>query len=186
MKNRKVLESFTELEEIQRKNNEYLSYITKHLKYVRDTYDKEIAPIRSKVNISKYFTDDYYIYSIDKCYENILIHDLSKRSQEEFDAYRKRFYPTEREKSEKWEEIKNDFRVAWVHHYKNNPHHVEYWNGKDMELCYILELYCDWKSVSLLKGDNPYKFYVTSEERSLMSKRTREVLEELFSILGYN
>ena len=185
MKNRKVLESYTELEEIQRNTDAYLDYISKHIKYLRDTYDNEILPIRESNNISKYFTDDYYIYSVDKCYENILSHDISKRSQEEFDAYRKRFYPTEKEKSEKWDEIKKNFHTAWVHHYRNNPHHVEYWDGKDMELCYILELYCDWKSVSLLKGGNPYRFYQTCEERNLMSERTREVLEELFKILGY-
>ena len=65
MKNRKVLESYTELEEIQRNTDAYLDYISKHIKYLRDAYDDEILPIRSKTNISKYFTDDHYIYSID-------------------------------------------------------------------------------------------------------------------------
>ena len=61
MKNRKVLESYTELEEIQRNTEAYLDYISKHIKYLRDTYDNEILPIRESNNISKYFTDDYYI-----------------------------------------------------------------------------------------------------------------------------
>ena len=182
---RKVLESFTELEEIEIKTREYLDYINRHIEFLNKVFDEDIWPLRDKKNISRYFTDSFYIDAIDKCKENILEHDLSKRTNDEFYAYRERFYPTERERSEKWDEILKSFHPAWVHHYRNNPHHAEYWNGKDMELCYILELYCDWKSVSLLKGGNPYKYYLTSDERNIMSENTRNVLEELFKILGY-
>lgn len=188
---RKVLESFTEQEEIDIKTKEYLEYINKHLFLLYRAFEEEILPIGDRNNISKYFSDREYIDAINKCEENLPLHDLSKRSKEEFESYRKRFYPTEKEKLE-FDSIKKDFHNAWVHHYKNNPHHVEYWctDGlnpeRDMELCYILELYCDWKSVSILKGGNPYKFYISSEERKMMTEKTRKVLEELFSILGYS
>lgn len=69
----------------------------------------------------------------------ILSHDDSKYSVEEYYAYDLYFYGS----------FKNE---AWNHHIHNNPHHWQYW-VIPMPLNYIIEMICDWWSFSFRKGD---------------------------------
>ena len=55
-------------------------------------------------------------------YEQILKHDNSKYESEEFNAYRKNYFPVNTEEKEL---DKKDFEAVWGHHWTSNRHHWE-------------------------------------------------------------
>lgn len=82
-------------------------------------------------------------------------HDLSKNSDEEYDAYDRYFYGNKSYKTTR------DFNYAWLHHIHNNPHHWQYWvlqndDGSEevleMPKKYAIEMICDWWSFSWKTG----------------------------------
>ena len=97
--------------------------------------------------------------------DNILKHDLSKLSPEEFYGYRYYFFTTEGEEKEanhiglsgKYY-FKNRFKEAWRHHYANNPHHPEFHNYK-MSKIHMLEMCLDWVAMSLKFKNNPLDYF---------------------------
>lgn len=124
------------------KDREYANYIEEHLNNVQKAFNelcnKEIPEIQEYLN---------------ELHQKIKNHDNSKYSDEEFDAYRKNFYPINDEEKE---ENKANFDKAWEHHYRNNDHHWQYWtdddknlkpfneqNEREVRLAY-LEMICDW------------------------------------------
>ena len=91
--------------------------------------------------------------------ENIKNHDASKTSKEEYDAYDKYFYGINRTY-----EVVQAFRLAWLKHIHNNPHHWQHWilinddpeegiMPMDIPEEYIIEMVCDWWSFSFSKGN---------------------------------
>ena len=56
-------------------------------------------------------------------YTQILLHDQSKESPEEYTAYDDYFYRG----GHATKEEKEAFDYAWNHHIANNPHHWQYW-----------------------------------------------------------
>ena len=96
----------------------------------------------------------------------IIIHDDSKWSDEEYDAYDEYFYGAGKNE--------NEFNYAWLHHIHNNPHHWQYWllredDGDTIPLevpyNYIIEMVLGWWSFSW-KQDNLkeiFKWYDTNK-----------------------
>ena len=139
-----------------------------------------------------------------KLAEDIMVHDESKYSDEEFDGYIARFY-NENEKAQTQEEIalnKEKFDEAWKHHYQNNSHHPMYWKTHhynqetdtietmeeglyDMPLFAIYHMICDWQAMSDAKGNTVVQWYTTKadKEKASMTKNTREKVEYILSIL---
>ena len=86
-------------------------------------------------------------------WNNLTHHDLSKYSEDEFDAYAEHFYGRTQGK-----EDDVDFDYAWLHHIHHNPHHWQYWvipahdekEFKILDMPYptIIEMICDWWSFS--------------------------------------
>lgn len=88
------------------------------------------------------------------------MHDNSKYSEEEYDAYDAYFYGESKSKK-----VINNFNLAWLNHIHKNPHHWQHWilieddpQTKDDVLIeipnlYIFEMICDWWSFSWQKGD---------------------------------
>jgi hypothetical protein len=147
---------------------------------------------KEDLELSSCSVEDFKI-AIQEAASNIESHDESKYTDIEFEPYRLKFYPTEDENEilksgdERLQQV-SDFAAAWEHHYKNNPHHPKYWvekDGtiKDMELKYIIEMICDWMSF----GDDIREWYQNKakDEKNAMSARTKEIVEELLSII-YN
>lgn len=88
--------------------------------------------------------------------EQLAIHDASKRSKEEYEAYAIHFQGGGTEPKR--------FAMAWLHHIHNNPHHWQYWmfcdgyklkdsgihNGTlPMPSNYVLEMVADWMGSSM-------------------------------------
>lgn len=95
--------------------------------------------------------------------QRVILHDISKFKTEEFDAYRKHFYPIN--KKEKENNLEN-FERAWQHHYDVNAHHWQHrrhnteFNKNDPEqVVNVLENICDWIAVGYTYKNRPYQYY---------------------------
>lgn len=128
----------------------------------------------------------------------ILMHDNSKTSKEEYAAYREYFYGGNRS----FLEVTN-YQKAWLHHIHNNPHHWQHWvlinDDQDegevaLEMPYecIIEMICDWWAFSWQKGDlsEIFSWYDKHQNYIKLASGTRRIVEdilwELRDRLGYN
>ena len=182
----KLLESIqrvlNENDDIKKKEEEYLDYINTHKANVEKAWD-----------IIKEFDNSYIqnnLYDLDR---NIKDHDNSKYDDEEFEYYRKKYFPiNDDEASEVMDKIQDIF---WLH-YSKNPHHWEYWLDENKELDYTkhnednidntvmmayIEMFCDWASFGL-KQDNPREvrsWYINEKPKMTLFPAEQEVLEDI-------
>jgi hypothetical protein len=114
-------------------------------------------------------------------------HDESKFSEEEFEPYAQKWFGDKKKTRE--------YELAWEHHYLNNEHHPEYWDGEDMPYIYILEMICDWGSFSIASGDlgELSEFYYNKAKEDTeknLSEATQEIIEDILvkinSVAGVN
>lgn len=157
----------------------YKRYVDEHIENVNKAFS-EFGPALCKA------------LSIDlgRLKEMIEIHDQSKYSEEEFEGYRKYFYPTHLEDSEDLN--KYAFDLAWNHHVKNNPHHPEFWVRQDedtgelipedMPNTFIAEMLLDWQAMGYKFGDNAYQYWNSDKCKKFLSPATREKVESVISI----
>lgn len=76
----------------------------------------------------------------------LVLHDLSKLSPQEFPHYARRFYG----------DGDNDdaFERCWLHHQNHNPHHWQWWIDRStglavpMPMHYVREMVADWLAAS--------------------------------------
>ena len=107
-------------------------------------------------------------------------HDASKYSTDEFIPYAHFFYGNGRT-----QEVRDNFKKAWQHHWKNNPHHPEWWNMRDMSNEHIVEMICDWWSFGW-KNNNMqelFDYYKSTDKRQYMSENTKKVLAKKMKML---
>ena len=91
----------------------YGKYVKEHIRNVQKGYDyivENIPEVLDKLEIPKNEMD-----------RQINLHDRSKWSSAEFDAYAEHFYGKNKGKAED-----PDFDEAWKYHYQRNPHHPEF------------------------------------------------------------
>lgn len=150
-------------------SKEYTNYILEHCENVRKAYDFLVE--------HKIIKDEYPQY--------IIHHDLSKWTNEEFEAYDDYFYGKSKTK-----DIKDAFNYAWLHHIHNNPHHWQYWvliNDEDgtqaleMPEAYIIEMFCDHAAFSFKSGnlEEIEKWYKDHKLNMIWHKNTKVMYENL-------
>lgn len=135
----------------------YDAYINTHISNVQQAYQELLA--------GHYFEGVFDMQVLEDAFHKVLpYHDESKWGSKEYDGYRQYFYPTDDEVvGESSKGSREVFKLAWLHHMHNNPHHWDYWclldedaNGvmaNEMPDEYIIEMLCDWCSFSVDKGD---------------------------------
>ena len=166
---------FKELK-IKRKEKQYKKYIQHHLKNIQIAYQEEIVN-----NPNTYLLIDKEL--LKKLYKRVLTHDKSKYSMEEFNAYRKNFYPINNKEKE---ENKKDFEKAWEHHWNNNSHHWEYRQNKqyfninnDEEVLDVLENILDWIAMGYKFKDRPTDYYEKNKDKIILCDKERAYLEHV-------
>ena len=110
------------------------------------------------------------------------MHDNSKFSKEEFEPYRRRFYPTSFEV--RIDDNDYEFNNAWKHHYMNNPHHPEFWidhdgMAMDMDDEYIVEMVMDWLAMSRYFNSDMVEWYYSEGKNNNFSDITRSKVEKI-------
>ena len=173
-------------------NKQYLDYIKEHKENVTkafEIYGTLMIDLLYDDNINKLLTWE-------RLYEKIkYTHDDSKYETEEFEAYRRKYFPHNGE-----EPISDyEFNKAWLHHIHNNPHHPEYWiyqdyeelnsNGKSQIFYYqmdndaIIEMLCDWIAMSYKFNNKVYDWYRESNTGKILNKDTRFIVEIILNAI---
>lgn len=116
-----------------------------------------------------------------KLWDRALDHDNSKYDKEEFEPYRKNYFPINEE------EKKNNrkaFQEAWQHHIQNNDHHWQHrinWKDEDFDMnteLACLENIMDWLAVGYVFHDRPVDYYESHKEEITLPKKQRAFIEK--------
>jgi len=159
---------------------QYNKYLTQHISGVQQSFNLAREALINKG------VDPVVV---DYCARMLIgMHDSSKYSSEEYDAYCTYFYGP----GKKTKEVEQDFDRAWLHHQKCNPHHWQYWvlirdEGElvpmDMPTEYIIEMLCDWNSFSQRNPESTAKkWYYDNKDKMIFSEDTRKIIEDLLEI----
>ena len=159
--------NISENQKIQEKR--YKEYIDNHKKNVIETWEE----LKKNKIIHDFILKESQNENIDKILDkNVALHDNSKYGEEEWEPYRKRFYPVnEQEKKSS----KKEFGKAWAHHKKVNTHHHEHWEeinqNEKMPFTDVVEMCCDWISMSKVLGGTALSWYNAQKNIFLGSKQ---------------
>jgi hypothetical protein len=162
--------------ELDVKETEYTEYVNKHIKTVQAIWEY-IQPLLT----GKYWLEETFLGVVDRAIKE---HDKSKFSNDEFNAYRQWFYPTEKELVEQ-DFRHSEFMKAWNHHQNLNKHHWEYWvficdcdktTALEMPLGAILEMLCDWTAMSLKNGNKPSDWFFSNRFKMKLHEKNVETI----------
>lgn len=165
-------------------SKEYDEYLSQHIENVQKGYWWMVSHgiIPPEIN--------YVRSSLD-----ILDHDASKRSPEEYEAYDDYFYGKEGRDEDDIRVINDTFDYAWLHHIHNNPHHWQYWvlleddegaykpKALMMPEEYMYEMIADWWSFSWKDGNlkEIFDWWKDHEKKMLLHPETRKMVEDVLS-----
>jgi len=162
------------------KEKEYLNYITEHKSNVHDALVEMVM-----CEELAYLWEDENFYN--KMIDRIVDHDKSKFEAEEFNAYRKYFYPINEEEKEL---AKEEFEKAWQHHLENNDHHWQHRTNaveftEETQLA-ILENVCDWLAMGYKFDNRPYNYYEKNKKEIILPEKDKKFLEMVIYALEKN
>lgn len=191
-------ENMNEGREVLAKEQEYFEYITDHINNVKKMYQDifvhNIGVLQTD-NISRSQFKD----AIMSIKEDIMNHDSSKFSDEEFEGYRIKYYPTQREQKNMNDDIlyadsiSKNMDKAWKHHIECNNHHPQFWcldqnkeirTPMDMELGAIIHMICDWEAMSYHFKTDILEWYSNADqEKSYMTFQTKMYVEDILRLI---
>lgn len=119
-------------------------------------------------------------YIISDIFQRAVVHDNSKFSPEEFEAYEAAFPELQRYAygTEEFKSALRKIKPAIAHHYQANDHHPEHFEHGvvDMHLVQLFEMVCDWLAAS----ERSQTDFVTGLE---MNKERFHIDDQLFEII---
>lgn len=170
---------------------QYRAYLNKHIPNTQAVWETILRPeVQSEL-------DDDVLALIDKL---IREHDLSKYSIDEWEGYLDHFYPDDGDPKNP-KEVEIAYKLAWLHHLHNNPHHWNHWvlldddgSGKpeaiDMPLEHVLCMLSDWGSFrygSPPTEDDEFKttedWYNGNKKHMIMTDTTKKLVEKYIKFL---
>lgn len=160
----------------KRKEKEYIKYTERHKENVENAFIEMVM-----CPDMQFIPWEFYHVEL---YDQVIVHDDSKYSEEEFEAYRRNFYPVNEEEKEL---NKEDFEKAWKHHYESNRHH---WECRQYDECPddklskeqmldCLENVLDWMAMGYTFNDRPYQFYEKNKEKIKLPTAERNFIEKV-------
>lgn len=178
----RINKNMSEEDLIEEKTNDYIDYIATHKKNVEKAWD-----------YVKKIDNPYIRDNLDIIEDNIKRHDESKYESDEFEWYRKKYFPINDEEAN---EVMDKINEVFELHYSRNPHHWEYWLDDDKELDYsrhsdeevdndvmiaYIEMLCDWASFGL-KQNKPREvrsWYINEKPKMKLFPAEQEILEDI-------
>ena len=178
----RINKNMSEEDLIEEKTNDYIDYIATHKKNVEKAWD-----------YVKKIDNPYIRDNLDIIEDNIKQHDESKYQYDEFEWYRKKYFPINDEEAN---EVMDKINEVFELHYSRNPHHWEYWLDDDKELDYsrhsdeevdndvmiaYIEMLCDWASFGL-KQNKPREvrsWYINEKPKMKLFPAEQEILEDI-------
>ena len=117
----------------------------------------------------------------EKLWVRALEHDDSKFEKEEFEPYRKHYFPIDKNEYLDNQEL---YSKAWEHHKRANDHHWQArvnWKDEDFDIeteLACLENIMDWLAVGYACGDRPYEYYEEHKNTITLPKKQIEFMEK--------
>ncbi|OHT01479.1 hypothetical protein TRFO_31708 [Tritrichomonas foetus] len=157
------------------KVSEYREYIKNHIANVQASW---------KI-LQSQFPQDCFVSDAElkqRITNRVQNHDASKFFDDEFNGYRKFFYP-----SYKGEKNYDDFQLAWKTHYSRNDHHWEHWldeNGNPRDrgnarIETLVEMVCDWMAMGMQFGNTAGDYYLKNKNTIKLLQEDRAFVEHL-------
>jgi hypothetical protein len=135
---------------------EYWDYLQEHLSNVKKAHKTALLIFSDIPTVaSAAFQQDLQL-EVDN-------HDMSKFTETEWAPYRDRFILKKRDVPE--------FKAAWEHHKKYNPHHWETWTQELHSPCWMLHAVhnvIDWMAMALKFGDTAHFYYEKNKSTILI------------------
>lgn len=153
----------------------YYQYIEQHKKNIL----KAFYELLQCKDLQWLILDDHILNPL---WLRALDHDNSCYEKEEFDYYRKHYFPID---ANEWSKNEPNFEKAWEHHKKNNDHHWEYrQNWKDEDFNIHTELAClenilDWMAISYEHNDRISEYYEVYKNRVKLPKKQKDFIEKI-------
>lgn len=155
-------------------------------------FEKYVDSHRSKVadNAKKLYDNNFIDYEI---YQDIATnHDLSKYEEPEFTPYSRQQELFSLYGKDARNYIDDEIRDAVTHHFKNNPHHPEYWSKEfkrfgekitmhvnNMPERYVIEMVCDWTAMGSQNGNCAREWYEkVGKRRWIFDKATADLTDK--------
>lgn len=146
------------------KTRAYLDYLEEHLENVR----KAFIELSKACDGMWWVGDDFTWHTIRA---DVICHDISKFSADEFVQYRQCFYPVS-----DTEKKASSIESAWEHHKAENHHHHEtVQNFMD-----VVHMVIDWTAMGYKFGDTAQEFYEKNREKIHLSYEQTEFMYEIF------
>ena len=162
---------------IKLKEKAYKKYIAEHKQAVQDALVELVM-----CEELSYLWENEEFYN--KLVDRIADHDSSKYCEEEFDAYRKYFYPIDEEEKAN---AKDEFEKAWQHHLKYNDHHWQHRKNNNTfsenNQLAVLENICDWLAMGYKFGNRPCDYYEENKDKIVLHKLDKAFLEKIIYAL---
>lgn len=190
-------EQQTEALEVVEKEKEYIEYVREHIGNVQKAFCNLFLNNYNYIS-TDIISNEEFRQAIDSIRKDVREHDNSKMSDDEFYAYRTKYYPTNIEQALMNDDpiyadkITTNYNEAWKHHIMNNNHHPKYWkviNGdfqennepRDMSLGAIIHMICDWQAMSYHFKNNMIEWYEeqAEEEKCDLSYNSRKIVEDI-------
>lgn len=147
---------------------QYLDYLEEHIENVRLAF----CELSKACDGMWWVGDDYQWHTFRM---EVMHHDLSKFSREEFVQYRDSFYPVCA--SDKTNSRMED---AWEHHKRKNSHHHETVHTY-MD---IVHMVIDWTAMGYNFGDTAQQYYESNKDKISLSEDHKKFMYEIFECLG--
>lgn len=163
-----------------KRNRKYDEYLVKHINATRACrmlilYDK--------------IREDHFLTRKQMMELGSKIHDFSKWSEEEYEAYAEYFYPSDGSKVGSDPARKEAFTLAWWHHQKVNTHHWQFYlcinsatniTALEMPIDDVVEMVCDWGAFAWIsrKPSDLRDWYEKHKDEMILHPATRERIEK--------
>lgn len=166
-----IAHKYKTISEAETAYREYLDYHIAAVRWVQDNFGTLICTEICVHRNSEHDGDALWLNRL--LSQMVAVHDESKYTDAEFNAYRRHFYPSEEDSISDPIRYK-DFDYAWRHHYMTNAHHPEHWSslnyrqppGTRIPDYFFAEMICDWIAVSLTKHSSLYDWWFNPDTRS--------------------
>lgn len=142
----------------------YLDYLEEHLKNVQHAFTELSDACEGMMWVG----DDCSWHTMR---QEVINHDLSKFSKEEFTQYRAAFFPVNAEDKEK-----SGFDLAWENHKLENHHHHE----TAEHYLDIVHMVIDWTAMGYKFGDTAQQYYEENSDKIKLSPEHIVFMYEIF------
>lgn len=147
----------------------------KYLDYLQNHYNNvQIAWLKMK---DAFYEKDFLNANIIRSIESdVLLHDASKLSHEEFVPYREKFYRTIGD-----DPVKNEieFEWAWKHHLEHNNHHwqrVRLISERNGYIIPTVHMVVDWIAMSYELGGDARSYFENEKEKMLLPSHVYDLV----------